>query len=192
MRTKIASRLSTAVLIAAGIPLALLLPTATAADASTVGTVALSQSQGAPALATGWHVFRDNASGNCLDQDYNGGVPHADILAYPCNHGPNELWDVILNSDGSYSFKNDASGRCLNQDYNGGVPHADVIAYPCGTNANQNWWQVKVGPRTAIYLMNEASIACLDQDYNSGVEHLDVLAWSPCNFGNNEGWTEVN
>lgn len=139
-------------------------------------------------LATGWHYFTNNATSDCLDQDYSGGTPHADVLSYPCNHDTNESWNVMLNDDGTYSLTNAATGECLNQDYYGGSPHAQVIAYPCGPNQNQNWRAVEING--SIFLQNEQSGYCLDQDYSGNVAHTDVIAYSPCNFAANEGWTE--
>ena len=139
-------------------------------------------------LQTGRHFFIDNDSNDCLDQDYSDGTAHPDILAYPCNYDDNELWDVTLNSNGTYSLMNVASGQCLNQDYHGGAPHADVVAYQCGTNTNQNWMVNQSGRHT--YLVNQDSNGCLDQDYSNGFPHEDILTYSPCGFGSNEDWTE--
>lgn len=143
----------------------------------------------APAgIETGAHFLVNDATSGCLDQDYANGIAHPEILSYPCTYGSNELWDVYVNPNGTYSFRNTRSGGCLNQDYHGGVPHPDVIAYPCGTNANQDWIVKQANGTT--YLINEQSGDCLDQDYSGGVPHEDVLAYSPCNYNSNEGWAE--
>jgi hypothetical protein len=150
-------------------------------------------SQGATyvsSLETGQHFLINDATGDCLDQDYGGGTPHADVLAYPCTYGNNELWNVTLNSNGSYSLTNVESGDCLGQDYVGGTPRLEVVAHSCDAKTNQNWRPIQIHGSARSYLANQESQGCLDQDYGDGVPHEDVLTWSPCNFFANEGWAE--
>lgn len=162
---------------------ALAVSTASAATPNGAAHAVLGQPERPLALGTGYHFFTNDLSGNCLDQDYKGGLPHRDVLAYPCNYGPNELWNVTAKANGSFTLANWKSGGCLTQA--GGA----ATVQPCNGSAFQAWWHVSVDGRPSYYyLVNQASGACLDQDYNSGVRHLDVLAWSPCGFGANEGW----
>jgi hypothetical protein len=172
--------------VAAGVMLAVAaLAGSTTARAATRSGAAHSvtrQSEHPLGLSTGSHFFTDDASGNCLDQDYNSGVQHPDVLAYPCTYGPNEVWIVIPNANGSFLLVNTRSGGCLTQ--TGGA----ATVYPCNSSDSQAWWHVSVDGLTWSFFVNKASGACLDQDYNSGVPHGDVLAWSPCGFGANEGW----
>jgi len=139
-------------------------------------------------LETGKHFLINDDSGSCLDQDYTAGVRHQDILSYPCRYNINEVWDVTLNSNLTYSFTNAASGECLNQDYLGGVPHDNVMAYQCGAYPSQDWRAVQAGGLT--YLVNQESGGCLDQDWTGGIPSMNVLSYSPCSYGLNEVWSE--
>jgi Ricin-type beta-trefoil lectin domain len=134
-------------------------------------------------LSTGYHVFSNDDSGKCLNQDYNGG-PHPDVLAYACVHSPNELWNVIPSGDGSFRLANELSGGCLTQTGAGATVH------PCDGSAGQAWYHASVDGLPGYYFLNQATGACLNQDWNSGVQHQDVLVWSPCDFTPNERWTE--
>ncbi|MGD0244289.1 MAG: RICIN domain-containing protein [Streptosporangiaceae bacterium] len=135
-------------------------------------------------LSTGYHVFSNDDSGKCLNQDYNSGVPHPDVLAWACVHSPNELWDVIPNGDGSFRLANELSGGCLTQ------TGADATVDPCNGSAGQAWYHVSADGLPGYYFLNQATGDCLNQDWNGGVQHQDVLVWSPCDFTPNERWTE--
>jgi hypothetical protein len=163
---------------------ALAVSTASAASLNGAAHAAPGQPERPLGLRTGYHFFTDDESGNCLDQDYNSGVEHPDVLAYPCNYGPNELWNAIPNTDHSYRLVNQRSGGCLTQ--TGG----DATVSPCDGSTGQDWWHLSVDGLPGYYLANKAGAGCLDQDYNSGVRHQDVLVWYPCLFGGNERWTQ--
>jgi hypothetical protein len=50
---------------------------------------------GGTSVNAGPYTWINGRSGKCLDQDYSGGVPHSDVLAWPCNGASNQRWLLL-------------------------------------------------------------------------------------------------
>jgi hypothetical protein len=125
----------------------------------------------------GPYTWVNERSGKCLDQNYSGGVPHSNVLAWPCNGARNQLWYYDVYANGIVRFVNARSGQCLDQKYTGGVEYPDVLAWPCSAATNQNWREFIYTDGTFRF-QNVRSGKYLDQDYSGGVEHSRVIAFT--------------
>lgn len=122
-------------------------------------------------------------SDTCLNQDYSGGGPHADVLAWTCTSptdpAANEQWRFVdVGNLGNIEIINKATGKCLNQDYSGGQANSDVIVYTCSANyANGLWHRRYDDSNGTVFYDNGESGSPLNQDYSGGVAHHDVLVY---------------
>jgi transcription elongation GreA/GreB family factor len=111
------------------------------AAAAAVGAAVAATMLAIPAYATTVEVFHNLSNSRlCLDADAgNGNVgPGANVTAWYCNGGSNQLWTVV--GDGTIrNFSN--SSLCLDADArNGNVGlGANVTAWYCNGGSNQKW-----------------------------------------------------
>ncbi|MFJ9631776.1 RICIN domain-containing protein [Streptomyces sp. NPDC101175] len=163
----------------------LVTPAAHAATPTTKDAAALAKDLAAGDLSalsdTTYRVTWENtASQQCLNQDYSGGVPHHDILAWACDDSAsNEYWDITYDAgEGWWTFKNVASKQCLNQDYSGGVAHHDMLAWACDDSALNEKWYLDDNDFPGYWtIKNVRSGQVLNQDFSGGQANHDVLAW---------------
>ena len=152
-----------------------------------------SAAQAAPNPGNGTFKIINKRSGMCLNQDYSGGKPHPNVLAWKCTVGTgawNEIWEITTASADRLLIKNKASGKCLNQDFSGNVEHPGVIVYTCNWDHYNGVWLPET--HNGVWeFSNYATLKCLNQDYTGGVARHEVLAWTCLGtpHATNNDWT---
>ena len=150
------------------------------------------RSVAAAPIRFGPFTWRNLRSGKCLDQNYNGGIQHREVIAFTCLDGLNQKWFIDLYDDGNVKLVNARSGKCLDQDYTGNVEHRAVIAFTCLNVTNQKWREINIfrpdGSYCCTRFQNVRSGKFLDQDYTGGVQHPAVIAFQNKPEATNQYW----
>lgn len=101
-------------------------PDSTTTTTTTAGT-GLVDSTGLPVVSGQAYFFKNAATGNCLDVSGANTADGTLVQPYPCGAGKtNQLWQVSLNSDGTFTLIGVGSQKPLNLDTNR-IPAADGI-----------------------------------------------------------------
>ncbi|MFF8813305.1 RICIN domain-containing protein [Streptomyces pactum] len=112
-------------------------------------------------------VYRNLATGHCLDSNGRDVYPHS------CNGGSYQKW-AVSSSGGTVTLRNLATGHCL--DSNG----RDVYPHSCNGGSYQKWTVSSSGG--TVTLRNLATGHCLDSNGRDVYPHS-------CNGGSYQKWT---
>jgi hypothetical protein len=152
--------------------------------AAAAGWFPFKSSPTAASLQPGALYFTNGDSGYCLDEDYYDYIEHPNVLAYPCDYNSNEIWQVRINSNGTYTLANGASTKCLTQGRQG----QGIVVSGCSRIPAQEWEAVQDNGGT--YLVNKGTGACLTQEYADGSPQEDLRSVAPCQYGPQGTWQE--
>lgn len=117
-------------------------------------------------------------SGKNLDVDAGSGLDGANVQQWSNNDLPPQIWQFLLQSDGSYKIKNMQSGKLLEVNANSSADGANVQQWGDNGCSCQRWFVEYVGG--GIYRFKNAS---------SG-KNLDVSAGSISDGANVHQWSE--
>lgn len=152
--------------------------------AAVVGWFPFKSGPMAVSLQIGALYFTNGDSGYCLDEDYYDYIEHLTVVAYPCDYNPNEIWQVRINPNGTYTLANGASTECLTQ----GSQGQGIVVSGCAQIPSQEWEAVQ--KKGGTYLVNKGTGACLTQEYADGSPQGGLQSVAPCQYGPQGIWQE--
>ncbi|MBL7253895.1 RICIN domain-containing protein [Paractinoplanes lichenicola] len=127
----------------------------------------------APAAVFVWN----GASGDCLDQHYNGNQPTTTASAwYECHYFGNQQWTFVTVDTNAYWLVNARSGWCLSAPNGAGSQvYAEVCSRPI---PNKQIWVPSSAPDGGHIMINRLSGQCLVEapDYKVFVAKCDSKA----------------
>ncbi|WHT22585.1 hypothetical protein N8J89_16425 [Crossiella sp. CA-258035] len=140
--------------------------------ASAFATVPLATASAAPAEPMAVNVFKNQASGQCLDDSIEYGV-----RMHPCNGLNFQQWQVLSTGTGSpdHEFKNLATGRCIGTEWG----NDRVSGGQCRVSG-QSMWRTKRWNDGTFQLNNLWASKCL--------EHRGSLHVAGCNSSREQSW----
>jgi alpha-L-fucosidase len=108
------------------------------------------------------------------------------MIQWPWTGGPNQRWQLVPNTDGTYRLLNVRSGKLL-ESPNGSVQGTQLDQYADTASDNQ-WWRLV--PATSGYyrLVNVRNGWCADVKDASTADGASVIQWPVITDGTNQEW----
>ncbi|WP_158853522.1 glycosyl hydrolase family 95 catalytic domain-containing protein [Saccharothrix deserti] len=139
-------------------------------------------------LPTGWCRVVNRATGKVLDVNGAGAADGAKVVQWSSSGSPNQQWQFLPNSDGSFRLVARHSGRLLNSQ--GGSGQGTQLDQWQDTNSDNQWWRLVDAGSGYYRLVNVRNGLCVDVEGGSTTDGARVIQW-PVNTGTNQQWQIV-